>query len=198
VTLGIWRRPWEVHGAIPFPEIGYYQADLFEPDRWKGNYPNLAFVRMDDGDAYWGAKIVTAFGNELVRRLAEAGEYTRTEATQYLTKTLLRRRDAIGRYWFGRLTALDNFTLEGTTLLFRDLAVERGYEEGPRKYRLNKRQEFTGTRVELPGHPAAAKPDRYGRVVVSRVLIQSRRRDGGWAPPVEVVIGAEGVLGWRH
>jgi hypothetical protein len=156
-------------------------------------------VRINESDAYWGAKIVTAFGDDLVKRLAAAAEYTRADATQYLTKTLLRRRDIIGRYWFDLLTALDDFALEGRTLVFRDLAVERGYAEGPRKYRLDGRREFTGTRVELPGVPATgARPDRYGRVVSSHMAIQSRRRDGGWARPVEVFLGPQGVLGWRH
>jgi len=212
LTLGIWRRPWEVQGKIPYPEIGYYQAELFEPHRWKPNYPNLAFERVDDGDAYWGAKIVTAFSDETIRKLAEAGEYSRSEVTAYLADVLKRRRDAIGRHWFDKITPLEEFVLDGGRLRFRDLGLERGYaEEGARSYRywmegVSKKQSFRGPSLELPNLPPrkVASPDRYGRTPLARLWIQSNRRAGGWALPVEVVLGHNQnsasleVLGWQH
>ena len=48
------------------------------------------------------------------------------------------------------------------------------------------------------------RPDRYGHTPLLRILIQSERRLGGWAMPVEVVLGYNldrsdiEVLGWRH
>lgn len=225
ITLGFYRRPWEVEGRIAFPEVGYYQAALFDPAKWKPNYPNLAFLRMDDSDAYWGAKIVTAYSNQLVRSLAEAGDYSRTEVTKYVEDTLLLRRDAIGNYWLDRITPLEALALahtdSGIEIRFSDLALERGYaEEGTRAYRVQAVDAYgrelgpvTVTRtshraVGLP--PAAAQsqsralPDRYGRQPSARLMIQSNRRDGGWALPVEVVLGYSGgsstleILGWYH
>jgi hypothetical protein len=184
VTLGIWRRPWETRGVIRYPEIGYYEADLFAPAEWRPNYPNLAFERLDDGDGYWGAKIVTAFDDTLVRRLAEAAEYSRQEATRYLAETMRRRRDAVGHYWLDRVTPLEDFRLEGGMLSFRDLAVERGFAEAPRQYRLDGKREFVGTRVDVAGR--------------LQVSIQSRRRDGRWARPVAVFLDSAGVRGWRR
>jgi hypothetical protein len=136
-TLGLWLRPWEAQGRrILYPEVGYYQAEIFEPQSWKPNYPNLAFERMDDADAYWGAKIVTAFSDETVRKLARAGEYTRSEVTEYVADTLIKRRDAIGGYWLDRITPLESLTLESPGLRFRDLAVDRGYAKAlERRYR---------------------------------------------------------------
>ena len=91
VTLGVWRRPWEAKGQIRYPEVGYFQYEIFDPRKWKPNYPNLAFERMDDADAYWGAKIVTAYSDGLIEQLAEAGEYSRHEVTNYVANTLKRR-----------------------------------------------------------------------------------------------------------
>jgi hypothetical protein len=213
VTLGIWRRPWEVQGKIPpYPEIGYYQAELFEPHKWKPNYPNLAFERIDDADAYWGAKVVTAFSDEMIRKLAEAGEYSRAEVTAYLADVLKHRRDAIGRHWFDKITPLEEIVLDGGRLRFRDLGLERGYaEEGARSYRfwvegVSQKQSFRGQSLELPNLPPrkVASPDRYGRTPLARLWIQSNRRAGGWALPVEVILGRNqnsaslGLLGWRH
>ena len=40
ITFGLWHRPWEERGQIVYPEIGCYDSELFEPQRWKPNYPN--------------------------------------------------------------------------------------------------------------------------------------------------------------
>jgi len=137
VTFGIWRRPWEVEGRIRYPEVGYYQPEMFEPRKWKPNYPNLAFERMDAADAYWGAKIVTAFTGELLQQLAAAGEYGRPEAAAYVADALKRRRDAIASCWLDRITPLEDFAIQGDRLVFRDVALERGYAtEDSRVYQL--------------------------------------------------------------
>jgi hypothetical protein len=225
ITLGFYRRPWEAEGKIVYPEVGYYQATLFDPARWKPNYPNLAFLRADDSDAYWGAKIVTAYSNEVVRSLAEAGDFSRPEVTRHLEDVMLSRRDTIGNYWLDRITALEDFTLargdSGVELRFRDLAMERGYaDETSRSYRVRATDAggkelapvtVTSTRHRAVGVPTGAlqtrglePPDRYGRRLLQRILIQSSRRGGGWALPVEVFLGCSGgsstpeVLGWYH
>jgi hypothetical protein len=213
MTLGLWHRPWEQHGSIVHSEIGYYDSELFEPERWKPNYPNPAFNRTDDADGYWGAKIVTAFSDEFIEKLAQAGAYSRSEVTAYLANTLKQRRDAIGRYWLDRVAPLEEFDLTGGRLVFRDLAVERGYapEEIARGYRLQldgKKESLTFTEqsVELPelSLRVGGQPDRYGRLLLARVCIESKRHDGGWSLPVEVSLGQTReserlqVLGWRH
>jgi hypothetical protein len=227
VTFGAWRRPWDVSGEIRYPEVGYFQTELFEPARWKPNYPNLAFERMDDSDAYWGAKIVTAFSDEIVLRLVQSGEYTRPEVTSYLFDVLKDRRDAIGRYWFKRITPLEGFTLspDGSDyrLSFRDLALERGYArpegraygfwlESSDSRRLAPMQVSQSSKqyLSLPGELLSKigrpnlKPDRYGRIAAARILIQASQAGMGQALPVEVILGYTTgrtqleILGWYH
>ncbi len=227
VTLGLWRRPWDVRGEIRYPEVGYFDADLFEPQAWKPNYPNLAFERMDESDAYWGAKVVTAFTDETVQRLAESGEYSNSEVTNHIAGVLKRRRDAIGRTWFNKITPLEGFLLSTNgsnyRLSFKDLALERGYA-GPdaRTYRywledpdgrLAAVENVTQPGqlyLDLPGEVMARtgateqKGDRYGRIPTLRLVIQAVSREGPRSLPVEVVLGYSGartqleVLGWYH
>lgn len=224
-TLGIWQRPWDTQGKILYPQVGYFQAELFEPGKWKPNYPNLAFEEMDDSDAYWGAKIVTAFSGETIRKLAEAGEYSLPEVARHIEQVLLKRRDAVGRYWFGRITPLEEFRLsfsdERRTLGFRDLAVERGYvDASPRSYHLRVKSlkgrdlcpgstlQASGGALTLPKFTfpdrASQPPDRFGRIPLVRLLIASERSGGGLAKPVEVFLGYQRtsgpatVLGWSH
>ena len=227
VTLGAWRRPWDVEGRIVYPEVGYFQAELFDSAKWKPNYPNLAFVQMDDADGYWGAKIVTAFTDDMILRLVQAGNYTRPEVTQYVAEVLKKRRDAIGRYWLSRVTPLDEFSLtrsaSGYRLSFRDLAVERGYkrQEG-RSYRYwidtaaGKRPaaiqntELASDHLDFPAGLLSGtakndgKPDRYGRVTIACLFIQAMDHGSAQGLPVEVILGHTGgsaelaVLGYNH
>jgi hypothetical protein len=218
-SLGLWRRPWEVRGMVRHPEVGYFDAELFEPDKWKPSFPNLAFEPMDDGDGYWGAKIVTAFEDETIRKLAEAGEYSRPEVTDYLAAVLRQRRDAVGKYWLNRVTPLEDFVLAGSRLQFRDLAVERrAADSASRDYRF-RIENLEGTKltrdqiasaVDLPdiarfASEARLPPaDRWGRTPLLRIIVQSRRNAQDWALPVEVVLGHTKteaglrVLGWTH
>ncbi len=227
VSFGAYRRPWDVQGRILYPEVGYFQADIFEPATWKPNYPNLAFEQMDDSDGYWGAKIVTAFTDDTILRLAQAGEYTRSAVTQHIADVLKKRRDAIGRYWFDRVTPLEEFSLSqsgsGYLLSFRDLAAERGISRGEdRTYRFRLEnadgQKMTAEQDTQPGvrtidlpadvlskaHKPDNKPDRFGRISAVRLLIQARDPVSPPALPVEVILGYTGgnsqleVLGWYH
>jgi hypothetical protein len=222
ITLGAWARPWEELCHIEHPEVGWFEAELFDASKWKANYPNLAFVEMDESDGYWGAKIVTAFTDELVWALAEAGEYSRSEVTRYVEETFLRRRDKIGLYWLDLVTPLEDFELETGgekwILTFRDLGVERGYaEKEDRVYHyvvkdalefsvISEGQSRDVGRIQID--PVAdiqpAPTDRWGRVPLAVVEISSNRREKGLALPVRVVIGfddessATRVLGWKH
>jgi hypothetical protein len=217
VTLGLWRRPWEVRGKVEHQEVGYFSSELFEPDKWKPSFPNLAFEQMEEGDGYWGAKIVTAFSDELIRKIAAAGEYSRPEVTAYVETVLRKRRDAVGAYWLNRVTPLEDIRLEGNRLQFRDLATALGFADSrSRDYRFHletldgKRltpDKIAGT-VEIPAplpSQAVEQPaDRYQRRLLLRVIIESRKNPKEWALPVEVVLGRVGtgrdlqVLGWTH
>jgi hypothetical protein len=225
-TLSIWQRPWDASGRIPYEEVGYFEADLFEPHRWKPNFPNLAFEASDAGDAYWGAKIVTAFSDAVIRRAVRDGQYTDPAVTAYVEDVLLKRRDAIGSYWFAKVTPLEKPTLErnggGYRLRFVDLALDRGYQlSQARSYRFWSRDR-SGRRVHpitqsqgeggilefpqdlLSGDMPGGQPDRWGRVPLLTLYVQSSDNRSGWALPVAVFVGqiqgdpTPRVLGWCH
>lgn len=99
VTLGFDRRPWEDAGGVVFPSVGYFESAGFDPGTWKPMLPNQAFDRMTEADAAWAAKIVMSFTDEQIRAAVEAGQLPSQEAEAFLTKTLIERRDTIGRFW---------------------------------------------------------------------------------------------------
>ena len=215
-SLGVWRRPWEARGRIEHREVGYYSSDLFDPRNWRPNYPNLAFVRMDEADAWWGARIVLSFPDELIMKIVASAGYTRPEVAAYVVETLKARREMIGRYWLDAVTPVEGLRVVSTRLRFDDLAVDLGYvEPNSRRYRYWI-EDAAGKAMSAPrpcdaagcGLPASwgggGTPDRFGRVLLGSVLIQSNRRDGDWAVPIWVGIGRNGegsgveILGWRR
>ena len=67
-----------------------FEADFFDPERWKPEYPNPAFERMRPEDAFWAARIVARFTDEAVRAIVATGELGNAEAERYLADTLIR------------------------------------------------------------------------------------------------------------
>jgi hypothetical protein len=139
-TLGLWVRPYLKIRYPSFPSIGRFESNAFRPEKWVPEYPNPAFDRMDDADAYWAAKIVMSFTDQDIRTLVETGRLSDPDASEYLVQTLIDRRDAIGKYYFGRIEPLDDFVVSGDSLHFVDLAVERGFKASPGIYRFSWRE----------------------------------------------------------
>lgn len=149
-TLGLKKWGWENAKPYQFASIGYFESEIFEPNKWNPIVPNPAFENMTPRDAYWGTKIVMAWQDEHIRALVETGEYSDQAAKEYLVKTLTERRDKIGRYWFGKVAPLDDFEFadDGNTISirFEDLAVRYGLEAtAESKYRWS--VEYCGKRL---------------------------------------------------
>lgn len=131
-TLGLKKWQWEE--ALPWtnPSVGYFEAEIFHPGKWNPIYPIPPFENMTNQDGYWGAKIVMAFSDEDLQALLKAGQYSDPEAEEMLFEILKKRRDKIGRYWFGKINPLDHPILirthNGSDLSFEDLAVKYGLE----------------------------------------------------------------------
>jgi hypothetical protein len=136
-TLGLHPSDWEtVHYPHEMQAIGNFTADAFDPLEWKANYPNPAFVQMTPLDGYWGAKRVMAFRDEQIRAIVEEGRFQNPHVVDYISRTLISRRDAIGRAWFHQVLPLEGFRITDDHLAFDDLAVK--YDLGSKSsYQLN-------------------------------------------------------------
>lgn len=130
-TFGLYIRPWEKFNGVKYPSIGIYNAEPFEPTKYRAMVPNPAFENMTLLDGYWAAKIVMSFTDEQLKLVIREAQYSDPEAENYLFKVIKARRDIIGKYFFSRVNPLDKFKIErsamnGPTLIFTDLAVESG------------------------------------------------------------------------
>ncbi len=127
-TLGLYIRPWM---RIPYPDvpasIGRLESDRFDPLRWKPEYPNPAFDNMRPDDAFWAARIVSRFSDAQVRAVVEKAHYSDPAATDYMTKTLVARRDKVLAAWLNVVNPIVDpvLTADGT-LRFANAAVDAG------------------------------------------------------------------------
>ena len=131
-SLGAYVKPWEVPLHMDYPSVGYFNAEYFDPSRWRPTFPNPAFLQTTLRDAFWGTKIVTSFTDEDIEKIVHTGEYTDSRAEQYVANVLKKRRDKIGKYYFNLICPLDRFTVKETeagtqALIFENLALTRGY-----------------------------------------------------------------------
>lgn len=130
-TLGAYIRPWEIKPGITYPSVGYFISKDFKPNKYKFILPNPAFANVTGRDSFWGTKVVMSFTDEQIRTAVAQGQYSDPAAAEYLIRTIIERRDIIGRYWFARIPPLDRFMLHsaGTghqSLRFVDLGIQTG------------------------------------------------------------------------
>lgn len=176
-TLGIWTRPW-LHAEYPdHPAIGNIEADHFRPERWKPEYPNAAFDRLDAADGFWAACIVARFSDEAVRRVIENAQISDPEAEAYLIDVMLRRRDKVVRYWITQANPLDTFAVAGgvseATLSWDNAAIRVGAAGGDVRYRV--RWSSFDNRIDRIGEES---PAGEGESEVPRSTVP----DAAWGP----------------
>ncbi len=134
-SFGVWAPEWARRRIAPFHRsVGPFTADGFDPEAWKAEYPNTAFVNMRDDDAFWGARRVAAFTDRQLRLLAEQGRYGDPAATAQVADALIGRRDSIAKTWLARITPLVSPTLERDRLRFENAAVDAGVATEPDTY----------------------------------------------------------------
>jgi hypothetical protein len=125
-SLGLYVPEWARSDYIKHPALGQIEYPRFEPEEWKPNYPNPAFVNRLPDDTYWAAKKVMSFTDEQIRAVVKEAQYSDSEAQEWVVRYLIHRRDVIGQTYFSKVLPLDGFKVEGGKLAFEDLQVRYG------------------------------------------------------------------------
>lgn len=198
-SLGLWERPWR---NVRYPEhagVGRIEAEFFQPHAWRPEYPNPAFERMLDDDAFWAAAIVHEVGDDAVRAMVAAGELGDDASERYLGDTLIRRRDKTRAWYFARTNPLAHFTVEEGALRFRNLGEEAGLgsAEGY-DVEWSRFDNDTGADVPIASHHAgearSSIPDDVASYLAARIRTRSATH-AAWARAVTVYL-RRGV-GWE-
>jgi hypothetical protein len=156
-TFGLYVRPWM---RIDYPDVprsvGRLEAEAFDPLKWKPEYPNPAFDNMRPDDAFWAARIVARFSDEMIRGVVEKAQYSDPAATDYMAQTITQRRDKVVRTWINVVCpVVDPVLATGGGLTFANAAVAAGAATAPESYRLEWFRFDNDTDARTPvGEPA--------------------------------------------
>ena len=186
------------------PSIGWFESSSFEPDAWKPNYPNAAFSNMQPDDAFWGARLVSRFSDAAIRAIVEQAGYDDPQAVDYLTRTLVRRRDLIARTWLNDVNPIVDVSLDATgTLSFTNAAVAAGVAEHG-TYTIawarfdNESGSSARVSVEKQTQPRGAAPASLitGADFIEATIWSEEPAHPAWAEPVRAYFRRDGPA-WR-
>ena len=134
-TLGFGLSPWQTAKYIEYPSVGKFEAKAWDPRTWRPQTPTLAYVELRDDDAFWAARRIAAFSDELIRAAVHVGEFTDPAAEKYLADVLIERRDKIKNIYLTQVNPIVNPQLDAKGLTFENAAVTGGVAKGSIAYR---------------------------------------------------------------
>jgi hypothetical protein len=91
-----------------YPSIGRFESGAFDPKTWKPHAPTTAYVEMQPDDAFWAARRVAAFDDDLIRAIVREGRFSDPAAERHLAGVLMERRDKIARAYLADVNPLVN------------------------------------------------------------------------------------------
>ena len=118
-----------------YASVGRFEADAFEPEEWKPDYPNPAFVRMTDRDAFWAAAIIASFTPMELRAIVGTGEFSDPAQQAYFYETLRTRQQKTAKYYVNRINPIDAFRVDRDRLTFANLSERYGFATPRTRYR---------------------------------------------------------------
>jgi len=204
-TLGLYTRDW-LHIDYPDvpPSVGRFEGQSFDPLKWRPEYPNTAFDNMRADDAFWAARIVAKFSDADIRAIVSKARYSDPRATDYMTATLIERRNKVLKTWLTDINPLVEFALGSDGVLtFTNAAVAAGVATPAAEYQVrwlrfdNATGSATGA-IEgtTTGTRAAAPPQLLADAEFLQVEIASEHPQfSAWKAPVTVHF-RRGSAGW--
>jgi hypothetical protein len=212
-TLGFYLRPWMLIDYPDVPKsIGRFESQSFKPEDWKPEYPNTAFDNMRPEDAFWAARIVAQFSDATIRAIVEKAKFSDPKATDYMTATLVARRDKVLRTWLNQVDPIVNPSIDTSgTLTFDNAAVLAKAATPAEHYTVqwftfdNARDEktnvgtpltLTETRTRIPAG------DLGSSTYIGAIITAQHPQQPGWAKPATVYFRRDGgswkTVGLEH
>jgi hypothetical protein len=134
-TLGFGLSPWQTARYNEYPSIGKFESKAFDPRKWRPQTPVRAYIEMRDDDAFWAARRVAAFSDELIRAVVHTGQFSNPAAEKELADVLMQRRDKIKSVYLTAVNPIVNPRLDAKGLTFENAAVAAGVARGTATYR---------------------------------------------------------------
>ncbi len=164
LTFGFALSPWQTVPYTEYQSVGLFEGDEFDPTTWRPQTPTKPYLELRADDAFWAARRVVAFSDDLIRAAARAGQLSDPAAEQHLAATLIKRRDKIALAYLPAVNPVVNPRLDANgALTFDNAAVAAGVADPPVEYRVD----MVALRQHHRGHASDrghARADDYAHV----------------------------------
>jgi len=134
-TLGFGLSPWQTVDYVEYPSVGKFEGKVFDPRKWRPQTPTTAYMELRDDDAFWAARRVAAFTDDLIRAAVHTGQFSDPAAEKYLADVLIERREKIKSAYLTAVNPIVNPALTAKGLTFENAAVSGGVAQGSVSYR---------------------------------------------------------------
>jgi hypothetical protein len=135
-SFGFALSPWQTVKYVEGPSIGKFEGDRFDPRTWRPQTPTTAYMELRDDDAFWAARRIAAFSDEMIRRIIHTGEFTDPSAEKAIADIVIKRRDKIVNVYLPVVNPIVSPTLdENNRLTFQNVAVAADVAKAPGGYR---------------------------------------------------------------
>lgn len=135
-SFGFALSPWQTVHYVEYPSIGKFEGDEFDPRKWRPQTPTTAYLELREDDAFWAARRVAAFTDDLIRTAVHTGQYSDPMAEKYLADVLIKRRNKIATIYLNAVNPIVAPRLDATgRLTFDNAAVAAGVATAPATYR---------------------------------------------------------------
>jgi hypothetical protein len=135
-TLGFGLSPWQTVDYVEYPSLGKFEGDVFDPRKWRPQTPTTAYMELRDDDAFWAARRVAAFSDDMIRAAVHTGQFSNPAAEKHLVDVLIKRRNKIASVYLTALNPIVDPRLDGSgRLTFDNAAVAAGVVKGAATYR---------------------------------------------------------------
>jgi hypothetical protein len=136
LSLGFALSPWQTTPYTVYPSVGRFESEAFDPEEWKPHAPTTAYIEMLPDDAFWAARRVAAFDDDLIRALVHTGQFSDPVAERHLAAILMQRRDKIALAYLTAINPLidPRLSVDGE-LAFDNAAVDHAVAKPPDAYR---------------------------------------------------------------
>jgi hypothetical protein len=94
-SFGFALSPWQTVPYVEYSSIGKFEGERFDPRDWRPQTPTTAYMELRDDDAFWAARRLTAFTDELIRAVVHTANFSDPAAEKHLADVLIQRRDKI-------------------------------------------------------------------------------------------------------
>jgi len=135
-SFGFALSPWQTIPYVEYPSIGKFEGDRFDPRAWRPQTSTHAYMEARDDDAFWAARRIAAFSDDLIRAAVKTGEYSDPKAEQYLGDVLIKRRNKVASVYMTAVNPIVDPRLDASgRLTFANAAVDAHAATAPAGYR---------------------------------------------------------------